>query len=68
MAKTILVVDDEKRLVSLVESYLTQGGYHVVTAHDGKEALAVERGSTAIKKPMKIARSRIHLVLFWLAN
>ena len=41
MTKTILVVDDEKRLVSLVESYLTQEGYRVVTAHDGKEALVV---------------------------
>lgn len=43
MSKTILVVDDEKRLVSLVESYLTQEGYRVVTAHDGKEALVVAR-------------------------
>jgi DNA-binding response OmpR family regulator len=43
MAKTILVVDDEKRLVSLVESYLTQEGYRVVTAHDGKDALNVAR-------------------------
>jgi DNA-binding response OmpR family regulator len=39
--KTIMVVDDEKRLVSLVESYLTQEGYRVVTAHNGKEALLV---------------------------
>jgi DNA-binding response OmpR family regulator len=39
--KTILVVDDEKRLVSLVESYLTQEGYRVVTAHNGSEALKV---------------------------
>jgi two-component system, OmpR family, alkaline phosphatase synthesis response regulator PhoP len=43
MTKTILVVDDEKRLVSLVESYLTQEGYRVVTAFDGKEALTVAR-------------------------
>ncbi|HSM72972.1 MAG TPA: response regulator transcription factor [Anaerolineales bacterium] len=42
-AKTILVVDDEKRLVSLVESYLTQEGYRIVTAHNGKEALLVGR-------------------------
>jgi DNA-binding response OmpR family regulator len=39
--KTILVVDDEKRLVSLVESYLTQEGYRVVTANNGLEALTV---------------------------
>ncbi len=41
MAKTIMVVDDEKRLVSLVESYLNQAGYHVVTASNGREALTV---------------------------
>lgn len=41
MAKTIMVVDDEKRLVSLVESYLTQEGYRVVKAFNGNEALTV---------------------------
>jgi len=39
--KTIMVVDDEKRLVSLVESYLTQEGYRVVSAYNGREALTV---------------------------
>ena len=43
MNQTILVVDDEKRLVSLVESYLTQEGYRVVTAYNGREALTVAR-------------------------
>ena len=43
MSKTIMVVDDEKRLVSLVESYLTQEGYHVVSAYNGQEALTVAR-------------------------
>jgi two-component system alkaline phosphatase synthesis response regulator PhoP len=41
MTKTILIVDDEKRLVSLVESYLTQEGYRVVIAYNGKDGLAV---------------------------
>lgn len=41
MPQTVLIVDDEKRLVSLVESYLTQEGYRVATAFNGKEALAV---------------------------
>ncbi len=41
MPQTILIVDDEKRLVSLVESYLIQEGYRVATAYNGKEALAV---------------------------
>jgi len=39
MPQTILIVDDEKRLVSLVQSYLTQEGYRVVTAYNGKDAL-----------------------------
>ena len=43
MSKTIMVVDDEKRLVSLVESYLTQEGYRVVSAYNGREALTVAR-------------------------
>ncbi len=41
MPQTILVVDDEKRLVSLVQSYLNQAGFRVVTAFNGREALAV---------------------------
>jgi DNA-binding response OmpR family regulator len=41
--KTIMVVDDEKRLVSLVESYLSQEGYRVVSAYNGREALTVAR-------------------------
>lgn len=43
MSKTIMVVDDEKRLVSLVESYLKQEGYRVVSAFNGREALNVAR-------------------------
>ena len=41
MPQTILIVDDEKRLVSLVQSYLAQEGYRAVAAYNGKEALAV---------------------------
>jgi DNA-binding response OmpR family regulator len=41
MPQTVLIVDDEKRLVSLVESYLNQEGYRVATAYNGKEALTV---------------------------
>lgn len=43
MAKTILVVDDEERLVSLVKAYLEQGGFRVVTASNGRDALFVAR-------------------------
>jgi len=41
MSKTILVVDDERRLVSLVKDYLSQEGFRVVTAYNGREALLV---------------------------
>lgn len=43
MAKTIMVVDDEKRLVSLVEAYLSQEGFHVVTASNGRDAIFLAR-------------------------
>ena len=43
MAKTIMVVDDEKRLVSVVEAYLSQEGFHIVTASNGREALILAR-------------------------
>jgi DNA-binding response OmpR family regulator len=43
MAKTVLVIDDNERLRTLVKSYLTQEGYRVVTAADGREALFVAR-------------------------
>jgi DNA-binding response OmpR family regulator len=41
MQKTILVVDDEERLVSLIESYFSQEGFRVVRAANGREALSV---------------------------
>ena len=45
MPKKILVVDDERNIVRLIEVNLTQYGYEVVTAFDGVEALEkVERG------------------------
>ncbi len=39
--KTILVVDDEPDICSELSLYLTRKGYQVVTAPNGKEALAV---------------------------
>jgi len=41
VAKTILVVDDEPRLVALLDAYLRQEGYRVVTAGDGRQAAKV---------------------------
>ncbi len=43
MSKTILVVDDTASLRRMVQSYLTQEGFRVVTAADGREALMVAR-------------------------
>jgi DNA-binding response OmpR family regulator len=43
MAKRILVVDDERRLVQVVRGYLEEAGYEVVTANNGREALFVAR-------------------------
>jgi len=43
MTKTILVVDDEKRLVSLLKEYLNQAGYNILTAYNGHEALVEVR-------------------------
>lgn len=43
MSKTVLVVDDEERLVSLVKAYLVQEGFRVVTANNGRSALFVAR-------------------------
>jgi len=39
MAKTILVVDDERHIVRLVQVNLERAGYEVVIAYDGVEAI-----------------------------
>ncbi len=41
--KTILVVDDEPKITQLARDYLEHAGYAVLTARDGKAALAVAR-------------------------
>ena len=41
--QTILVVDDEKRIVKLLRAYLEEANYRVVTAPNGREALFVAR-------------------------
>ncbi|MDP9309382.1 MAG: response regulator transcription factor [Chloroflexota bacterium] len=43
MSKTILVIDDTASLRRMVQSYLTQEGFRVVTAADGHEGLLVAR-------------------------
>jgi DNA-binding response OmpR family regulator len=43
MPAPILVVDDDKKIVSLVRTYLEREGFRVVTAGDGKAALDAYR-------------------------
>jgi DNA-binding response OmpR family regulator len=43
MSKTVLVVDDKKEIRVMVQAYLEQEGFRVVTAADGQEALFVAR-------------------------
>jgi len=43
MTQTILVVEDSKSLRTMVKSYLTEEGFRVVTAANGREALFVAR-------------------------
>ncbi len=43
MSKKILVVEDEKKLVKILQGYLEQAGYSVVTAYDGQQAMTAFR-------------------------
>jgi two-component system alkaline phosphatase synthesis response regulator PhoP len=43
MMKTILVVDDEPKITDLVRDYLLRAGFQVLTAGDGRDALAAAR-------------------------
>jgi len=43
MTQRILVVDDDRQIVRLIQSYLQQSGFTVLTAYDGEEALHVIR-------------------------
>ena len=43
MGQTILVVDDEARIVKLVRDYLTRAGFDVLDARDGDTALTMAR-------------------------
>lgn len=40
---TLLVVDDDKKIVDLVTLYLTRSGYEVLAAYDGPQALELAR-------------------------
>ncbi len=40
MAKKIFIVDDDKTLTKLLQTYLQEHGYDIVVSNDGEEALA----------------------------
>jgi two-component system alkaline phosphatase synthesis response regulator PhoP len=44
--KTVLVVDDEPKIVQLARDYLEHAGFKVASASDGREALAAFRSSS----------------------
>ncbi len=43
--KTILLVDDEPKIIQLARDYLEHAGFNVLSANDGKSALAVWRSA-----------------------
>ncbi|MBI3243566.1 MAG: response regulator transcription factor [Chloroflexi bacterium] len=43
MSKTILVIDDEPKIVEICRDYLTAAGFAVITANDGLKGLALAR-------------------------
>jgi len=43
MAQRILVIDDDKQIVRLLQSYLEQAGFAVLTAYDGEDAMRIIR-------------------------
>ena len=46
MARKILVVDDEKKIVEILKAYIERDGYQVITAYDGRSALELAWSST----------------------
>ena len=46
MSKSILVVDDEAKIVQIVRDYLERAGFNVLSAADGPAALAAVRART----------------------
>ncbi len=40
-SQQILVVDDDKSIIKIVQAYLEQAGYHVLTAYNGTSALHI---------------------------
>jgi CheY-like chemotaxis protein len=46
--KKVLIVDDEPKIIEILESFFEMEGYSVVSAHNGKEALKILKGNTPV--------------------
>ena len=42
MKYNILVSDDEKEILEIIELYLDKEGYNIITASDGNKALEIQ--------------------------
>ena len=42
----ILVCDDDKEIVAAIEIYLSEKGYNILKAYDGKQALKILKENT----------------------
>ena len=58
MEKTILIVDDEPSIVTLLAYNLNQAGYKTITAEDGKAGL-----ETALETKPDLNHSRLNASL-----
>ena len=56
--RTVLVVEDNDMNMQLVEYLLEEGGYHIVKAASGEEALSITRDAAA---PLDLILMDIHL-------
>lgn len=46
MTKRILIADDEKEIVELIELYLSRENFHIIKAFEGEEALQIIKNET----------------------
>lgn len=46
LKRTILIVDDEEKILEVVKAYLEEDGYNVITATDGEAALNIFKNET----------------------